>query len=77
MGGGWSYFLPNSYTPPYDASPGKRTDGRNLVDEWLAQKKEIGCSNKFVTDSKQLMDVDASNIDCLLGKYISSLKINT
>jgi alkaline phosphatase len=38
LGGGRAYFLPNTYTDPeYTTTKGKRTDGRNLAEEFIGK----------------------------------------
>jgi len=57
MGGGLDYFTP----PP----TGKRNDGRSLVHEWK-QKYPQG---SFVTNSKELADIDSSKTRKLFGLF--------
>lgn len=54
LGGGRSNFLPETQADPeYPATMGSRTDGRNLVDDWLAQRE----GRVFVWNNDQLTDV--------------------
>ena len=54
LGGGRSNFLPETQADPeYPATKGSRTDGRNLVDDWLAQRE----GRVFVWNNDQLANV--------------------
>lgn len=41
LGGGAREFLPNTYVDAR-GSRGRRTDGRNLINEWIVSKRDVG-----------------------------------
>lgn len=65
MGGGRGKFVPNNVND-ISGSPGQRSDGRNLVNEWLAQKSGDGV---FVSNKVGLDAVDTSNTEYLMGLF--------
>lgn len=54
--------------PEHPEMEGRRLDGRNLITEWLRNKKENQIDAEYVWNKKQLEEVDTSKIDHLLGK---------
>ncbi|OQV22516.1 Alkaline phosphatase [Hypsibius exemplaris] len=70
MGGGWTKFLPN--VPNAVDGPtmksGCRADGRNLIEEWLAEKRRRGGNHSFVDSRESLLQVDPKT-DSLLGLF--------
>jgi len=75
LGGGLQKFLPNTMSAvnPDDGKlyMGDRKDGRNLIDEWHAEKKASlnGGQYRYVTNRTELLDVDTDNVDYLLGLF--------
>ncbi|XP_053202603.1 alkaline phosphatase-like isoform X2 [Panonychus citri] len=71
MGGGWRSFAgPNVTDPTASASsPGIRSDGVNLIDRWIADRKALSANWSFVTNSKDLRSVDTSKTDYLFGLF--------
>jgi alkaline phosphatase len=52
LGGGRSYFLPNTFNDPEDAgAKGRRKDGRNLPNEWASQPQSAYVWNKAQFDA--------------------------
>lgn len=49
---------------------GRRTDGRNLIDEWLEERNRNGRA-EYVWHKQQLDQVDIQNTDFLLGLFES------
>lgn len=47
---------------------GRRLDGRNLITEWLKNKKENQVEAEYVWNKKQLEEIDTEQIDHLLGE---------
>ncbi|XP_064096244.1 alkaline phosphatase-like isoform X2 [Macrobrachium nipponense] len=47
----------------------KRTDGRNLVRDWISQKEENGKSYAYVTTTRELHSVDTNNTEYILGLF--------
>ncbi|XP_067949435.1 uncharacterized protein [Watersipora subatra] len=70
LGGGRKYFFPNTTADPEHPSEfGVRTDGRNLVKEWLDQQGGKGRNAAYVTDLQSFTDTKQSNPDYLLGMF--------
>lgn len=67
LGGGRAYFINNTELDD-ERRPGLRTDGRNLIDEWMAERSKNG-NAKFVWHNQQLKDVEVHNTDYLLGLF--------
>lgn len=66
LGGGRGEFLPNS-TVDEQGNRGNRSDGINLIDEWLENKSDQGQA-EYVWNRDQLLNIDDST-DYLLGNY--------
>lgn len=64
MGGGSRHFAPRSADNP----AGKRSDGRNLTAAWLEDKRRRGLHGSVVTNRRQLLQLNSSKVDYLLGK---------
>ncbi len=60
LGGGRRYFMPEG--------KGRRKDGRNLVDEWLAKRKDAA----YVWNRSQLEALDVAHTGHLLGLFNAS-----
>uniref|UniRef100_A0AAJ7WKU4 Alkaline phosphatase n=1 Tax=Petromyzon marinus TaxID=7757 RepID=A0AAJ7WKU4_PETMA len=68
MGGGRHYMLPNTtQDPEYPGRMGGRRDGRDLVKEWM--NKSENSNGKYVWNREQLLAVDVSKTDHLLGLF--------
>ncbi|WP_028772634.1 alkaline phosphatase [Shewanella waksmanii] len=67
LGGGRRNFIPNTMTDP-EGSTGRRSDGRDLTAEWTAKY----VNSAYTQDRDQLLAVDASTTDHLLGLFNSS-----
>lgn len=61
LGGGRKHFLPEDEN-------GERQDGRNLIEEWLANNKK----SVFVSNANQLNTIDAEKTQHLLGVFSDS-----
>ncbi|KAG5683699.1 hypothetical protein PVAND_012965 [Polypedilum vanderplanki] len=64
--GGGSRFFVNTSTIMHNTY-GARTDGKNLINEWLSAKP----NRKFVKNREELMSVNTNNIDSLFGLFES------
>ena len=65
LGGGRSYFMPNTVTDPEDTgSKGRRKDGRNLAAEWAAHPQST-----FVWNKAQFDAIDPRNTRRVLGLF--------
>lgn len=66
LGGGRSYFLPNTFADPEDtASKGRRLDGRNLATEWAQLKPR----SAYVWNKAQFDAIDPKSTRHLLGLF--------
>lgn len=68
LGGGRQNFI-NSTVRDETGYPGYRQDGRNLIDDWLKDKKARNSSASYVWSRKGLTQVDLENTDFLLGLF--------
>jgi len=64
LGGGRTYFLPNTVTDPEYGVAGKRKDGRNLTTDWLKKTNSNYVWNKAGFDA-----IDPNATDHLLGLF--------
>lgn len=62
--GGRREFIPNNETDPeYSNKAGKRLDGRNLIQEWVAK-----CPNsEYVWNKTSFDQIDEEKIDHVIG----------
>lgn len=67
LGGGRRNFI-NTTVLDDEGSPGLRTDGRNLIDEWLEERNKIGDA-KYVWHKQQLNEIDFNKTDYLMGLF--------
>ncbi len=67
LGGGRSYFMPNTVTDPEYGANGKRKDGRNLTAEWQSKFGGVYVWNKAQFDA-----IDPANTTHLLGLFENS-----
>ncbi|KAI5633720.1 alkaline phosphatase domain-containing protein [Phthorimaea operculella] len=70
LGGGRGVFLPNT-TIDEEGSPGKRLDGRNLIEEWQQVQKESGINAQYVWHRSELLAATSNPPDKLLGLFES------
>merc|ERR1712142_1026418 len=71
MGGGLRNFIPKDKPLPGDASlNGSRIDGTDMTELWA--KKHSNKKAKIVYDKKGLQDLDAKNVDAVLGLFSAS-----
>jgi alkaline phosphatase len=65
LGGGRQNFLPKDTTDPeYSGKTGKRSDGRNIADEWAKKP-----NHQWIWNSEQFASVDFSGPDKVLGLF--------
>lgn len=69
LGGGRKVFI-NTTARDDEGRPGLRTDGRNLIDEWLREKQNRGVA-KYIWYKQQLQEIDIAQTDYLLGLFES------
>ncbi|MBQ1782375.1 MAG: alkaline phosphatase [Gammaproteobacteria bacterium] len=65
LGGGRSYFTPNTTQDPEYGSNGRRRDGRDLTAEWTSKYS----NSAYVWNRDQFLAVDTSTTDHLLGLF--------
>uniref|UniRef100_A0A8D8UST0 alkaline phosphatase n=1 Tax=Cacopsylla melanoneura TaxID=428564 RepID=A0A8D8UST0_9HEMI len=70
FGGGRNKFLPES-SKDDEGYPGQRTDGVDLIKEWLLDKTNKTRKAKYIHTRGQLMDLDPNNTDYVLGLFSS------
>ncbi|XP_049313371.1 membrane-bound alkaline phosphatase [Bactrocera dorsalis] len=71
MGGGRRNFIDEEELDE-EGIEGKRSDGRNLTAEWLADKYEQGASAAYVWNKDGLLNVNLDKTEYLLGLFSSS-----
>ncbi|KAJ9575354.1 hypothetical protein L9F63_025696, partial [Diploptera punctata] len=73
MGGGRRHLMSTVTKDPEEADKeGRRLDGRNLVEDWLREKKRRGLQAEYVWNKRQLEKVNAKTLDHLMGVFASS-----
>uniref|UniRef100_A0A182QF74 alkaline phosphatase n=1 Tax=Anopheles farauti TaxID=69004 RepID=A0A182QF74_9DIPT len=68
LGGGSRHFYPVG-TVDRNGEPGRRTDGRNLVDEWMNDLAARELRGQFVHDRTELLAVQSEQVDRLFGLF--------
>ncbi|CAH0725422.1 unnamed protein product, partial [Brenthis ino] len=71
LGGGRREFLPQDKIDE-EGTPGKRLDGRNLIEEWQMDKIERNVSYRYVWNRDQLLSASEDLPDYLLGLFEGS-----
>ncbi|KUJ83891.1 alkaline phosphatase [Microbulbifer flavimaris] len=71
MGGGRRHFLPATETD-LEGKPGRRQDGRNLVQEWQQRYSDGGTNAVYIEDQSGFDSIDVAATDKLLGLFASS-----
>lgn len=70
MGGGRRHWLPKvAHDPEQTKEEGRRLDGRNLIDDWLRDKKKRSLKADYVWNKGQLDKINPNEVDYLLGKF--------
>ena len=67
LGGGRREFI-NSTVMDEEGSPGKRSDGRNLIHEWKKSRSKKG-NPRYIWNKSQLNAIDVEKTDYLLGLF--------
>lgn len=69
LGGGRRHWLPKvAHDPELTKEEGRRLDGRNLIDDWVRDKKKRGLNAEYVWSKANLEKIKPAEIDYLLGK---------
>lgn len=68
LGGGRRHWLPKVARDPEQNIEGRRLDGKNLIDDWLREKKKNGYNAEYVSTRSQLHKVNPAHTQYLLGK---------
>ncbi|GFS88556.1 alkaline phosphatase, tissue-nonspecific isozyme [Nephila pilipes] len=70
LGGGRRHFLPRKENDPrMQTDMGRREDGRNLIDEWLRDKKTRELDYEYIYRKEDFDKVDPAKTDYLLGLF--------
>ena len=71
LGGGRRSFFSNNFLDPGPlGSPGLRLDGRNLIDQWILQRRAQSQQNyAFVNCTRDLRSINVDKTDYLLGLF--------
>ncbi|CAH1127199.1 unnamed protein product [Ceutorhynchus assimilis] len=70
MGGGRRHWLPKvAHDPELTKEEGRRLDGRNLIDDWLRDKKKRGLKAEYVWNKGHLEKLKSNQVDYLLGLF--------
>lgn len=72
MGGGRQMLqthVTETETDPIDTWAGRRNDGRNLINDWITDKKGKNAAFSVVQTNQELAAVDHKNTDYLLGIF--------
>ncbi|XP_063233619.1 alkaline phosphatase, tissue-nonspecific isozyme-like [Bacillus rossius redtenbacheri] len=73
LGGGRRHWLPKvARDPEMTNEEGRRLDGRNLIDDWLRDKKRRGVRAEYVWSKEQLEQVNTRSVEQLLGLFAYS-----
>lgn len=67
LGGGRRSFR-NTTAIDEENRAGYRTDGRDLINEWIEERSSVG-NSEYVWHKRDLMSVDVENTDYLLGLF--------
>lgn len=68
MGGGREKFMRVNQIDPEWGSPGERLDGRDLIQEWVDAKSQLGTA-KYVWEQTGFDAINAADTDYLLGLF--------
>jgi alkaline phosphatase len=69
LGGGRTYFMPNTLNDPeYAAQAGRRADGRNLTSEWVSTRSTLGGAG-YAWNKAQFDAFDPVSNSYLLGLF--------
>ncbi|CAO1408222.1 unnamed protein product [Diamesa hyperborea] len=66
LGGGREFI--NSTVNDEEGIPGRRSDGKNLIDEWKTERSKLGNAS-YVWNKQQLNDIDFETTDYLFGLF--------
>ncbi|KAG1667590.1 Alkaline phosphatase, tissue-nonspecific isozyme [Nymphon striatum] len=69
LGGGRRHFFPNTTLDKKSNKANVRTDGRNLVEEWMSDKAKKNSKSSYVTNLEEFNKVDLKTTDYLLGLF--------
>lgn len=76
LGGGRRHWLPKvSFDPEQTTDEGRRLDGRNLIEDWIRDKKKRSVKAEYVWKKSQFDKINPTKVDQLLGrpKYKNAL----
>lgn len=61
--------------PEQTKEEGRRLDGRNLIDDWVRDKKKRSLKAEYVWNKGQLDKINPNHVDYLLGKLVLNIHI--
>ena len=68
LGGGRRHFFPKDMTDvQYGNRTGRRSDKRNLVEDWVADKFKRNFAYSYVYKNEDFNEIDTEETDYLLG----------
>ena len=71
LGGGRKFLMPmTELDPEYRNRVGLRTDTRNIINEWLHEKRSRGAKAKYVWNKEAFNRVDPAETDYLMGQCL-------
>lgn len=60
-----------AHDPEQTKEEGRRLDGRNLIDDWVRDKKKRAIKAEYVWNKGQLDKINPNHVDYLLGKFFA------
>jgi len=70
LGGGREKFIPRDIVDP-EGHHGDRDDGKNLIETWRTEKETLG-NTSYIWHRDELLDLDTSNTEYLMGLFDKS-----
>lgn len=68
-GGGRKNMVSPSVDDPYSHLKGRRSDGRNLIEDWIRLKKEKKTNSVYINSTRGLRSLDYKKTDYVLGLF--------
>ena len=67
LGGGRREFRPTSFTDE-DGKVGRRTDNRDLIENWISDKRQRNVTFDYVWNRTQLLNIDPETTEYTFGE---------
>lgn len=68
FGGGRQYFVRDTDKDSEGVLFGKRTDNRNLINEWVENMSKRNLSHEYIWNADQLRNLNTNEKDYVFGK---------